>query len=104
MTIKDSEGNIIPDWIIEKGTEVILDILTFRQFVDIRKAIAKDPETWYVSTHFTGGMYVRNLLRKDCCPDTDLPSGNWDDVYTQVIEAAIRKGNIRLSTGNLRSA
>jgi len=101
--MKDSEGNTIPDWIIEKGTEVILSKITFETFVILQKAIAKDPD-WYISRHFTWGMYIRNLLRKDCCLDVDLPSGNWDDVYIQVVEAAIRKGNIKLSLNNFRQA
>ena len=48
--------------------------------------------------HFGGGMALRNLLRLEV-PDAELPGlpevyghdygGNWDDMYVQVLEAAI---------------
>ena len=39
--------------------------------------------------HFGGGMCIRNLLRKGVCLDGELPSGNWDDYYIPVVEAAV---------------
>ena len=100
--LTDSEGNFIPKWIVEKSIDVILDMLSFRQYCEIREAIAKDPDAWFVSKHFRWGVFVRNLLRRHCCPDDQLPSGNWDDVYTQVIKEAMSRADMDLNTNNYR--
>ncbi len=40
--------------------------------------------------HHGWGTGVRNLLRR-AAPDNELPSGNWDDYYAQVIEHAVEE-------------
>ncbi|HLG37780.1 MAG TPA: hypothetical protein VI338_06560 [Nitrososphaera sp.] len=101
--MKDDEDNEIPQWIILKAVDAILNEIPFQQFVDLRHRIAESPN-WYVEHHFTWGMAVRNRLRETVCPDNELPSGNWDDIYVHVVEEAVRQGNIRLMTGNIRSS
>ena len=94
--MKDSEGNVIPKWIVEKGVEAILEKIPLKDFLSVRQAIIDNPETWYANSHFRWGMSMRNFFRENCCLDQYLPSGNWDDAYTQIIEAAIKKGNLEL--------
>lgn len=50
------------------------------------------PETkaqWFIGYHHYDGMAIRNLLRRNGLLDDQLPSGNWDDYYTQCMEVAI---------------
>jgi len=44
---------------------------------------------WFIGYHHYDGMAIRNLLRRNGLLDKDLPSGNWDDYYTQCMECAI---------------
>lgn len=48
--------------------------------------IGKKDDPFYVF-HMMDGMGVRNLLR-DVILDKELPTGNWDDFYTQALEEA----------------
>jgi len=45
---------------------------------------------WFLQEDFhrKDGLNLRNLLRSSGYTDFDLPSGNWDDVYVPVLEAA----------------
>jgi hypothetical protein len=54
----------------------------------IKQERIKD-EKWWVQGgwHSHQGMQIRNLLR-DCITDDQLPSGNWDDYYVEVLEKA----------------
>jgi hypothetical protein len=55
---------------------------------ETRKLYKEDPVHWISPYHFTTGMAMRNLLREKVCRDDQLPSGNWDDVYVQLMEIA----------------
>lgn len=44
---------------------------------------------WFIEYHHYDGMAIRNLLRRNGLLDEQLPSGNWDDYYVQVMEVAI---------------
>lgn len=44
---------------------------------------------WFIGFHHYEGMYIRNFFRENGLLDEQLPSGNWDDYYTQVLECAI---------------
>jgi hypothetical protein len=55
---------------------------------ETREMYKEDPVHWMSMYHFSTGMTIRNLLRKEVCSDDQLPSGNWDDVYVQLLEIA----------------
>jgi hypothetical protein len=60
---------------------------------ETRKLYKEDPVHWISPYHFTTGMAIRNLLREKVCRDDQLPSGNFDDYYVQLLEiaAGVRK-------------
>lgn len=58
----------------------------------LRNRIRMFGNKWWLEDvwHFRGGMVIRNLLRTYAdILDTQLPSGNWDDYYIPVLEAAL---------------
>ncbi len=83
----------LPVWIIEKSIPVLKIWLGTRIIFQIRGDAESDPELWWADKHHGWGTAVRNHLREEVCLDTELPSGNWDDYYIQLVELAceIRK-------------
>jgi hypothetical protein len=55
---------------------------------ETKELYKEDPVHWVSPFHFSTGMAIRNLLRDKVCLDDQLPSGNWDDYYVQLIEIA----------------
>jgi hypothetical protein len=49
----------------------------------------KNKSLWFIEFHSYEGRYIRNFFRENDLLDEQLPSGNWDDYYTQVLECAI---------------
>ena len=75
-----------PDWIINKSVEYLNNNLSDDTKNQIRNAWNKNHNNWWVTEHFGWGMYIRNQLRDGVCKDDELPSGNWDDYYIQMVE------------------
>lgn len=44
---------------------------------------------WIEGEHHGWGMSIRNALRTEGFTDDQLPDGNWDDYYIQVVEIAV---------------
>lgn len=59
------------------------------QAAEVRAAIEADPEGWVIPYHFGWGMKMRNWLR-GTVKDSELATGNWDDYYSQAVEAALK--------------
>lgn len=78
----------LPKWIVEESIKYLPTILSQKSMDDIRDEYEKDHDTWWASSHFTWGMYIRNKLRDNVCLDDELPSKNWDDYYVRLIEMA----------------
>lgn len=87
----NEQFNELPDEIIEKSKQTILSALDKSDIEKIRAAIDKDPLHWIAPYHFNWGMRIRNLLRDRVCLDCELPSMNWDNYYSQLIEYAVEK-------------
>lgn len=80
----------IPKEVLIGCTKLILD--EFPQDVkdEIKEMYEKDGENrWAIPYHNSWGMGVRNLFREEGFLDKQLPDGNWDDYYVQVIEFAL---------------
>ncbi len=57
---------------------------------NVKKLFWMDPLGWSISFHFGWGMAIRNKIRElTGVLDDQLPSGNWDDYYVAVVEAAL---------------
>lgn len=59
----------------------------------VREAMATHGEDWIHKAgrgnmHLTWGMGVRNIIR-EIFDDNQVPTGNWDDYYIEVIELAV---------------
>jgi len=59
--------------------------------VYMRRLQAANPNDWYVSQHFFGGMAVRNYLREYGFGEKYWPIWNLDDIYVFLLEDAIDK-------------
>lgn len=93
----------IPEEQRERIVAHLLNELDPKFFDEVRTAHAEDPEHWATKGpnffHIFGGMAIRNLLRDvlkdDELPEAPYPDGksftNWDDYYTQAIEASRRR-------------
>lgn len=83
--------------IVDKSIEFLKN--KFNQYPKLIEQIkedhAKDSDTWWAPFHFTFGMKVRNDLRENVCLDTELPSGNWDDYYIELIEMALNLKGVK---------
>ena len=75
-----------PVWIVNKSVEELKTILDRNEIEQIKEAHKEDPETWWALYHHGWGTAIRNFLRNNVCKDDELPSGNWDDYYIQVVE------------------
>lgn len=66
-----------------------------RPFIDVLKdMINKNPDKWWVEHHFSWGMGVRNMLRKNGYSEKALGIDNLDDYYIPFVEqACLGKGN-----------
>lgn len=51
--------------------------------------IDKKPLHWIGMHHFGWGMALRNALRTGGFKDAEVPSGNLDDYYIQIVEFAL---------------
>lgn len=51
-----------------------------------------DPEGWHVPHHFFWGMSVRNLLRNKGFGEAYFSVHNLDDIYTPLVEEALKLG------------
>jgi hypothetical protein len=47
------------------------------------------PIQWAIPAHHDWGMHIRNTFRNQGFTEDNLPDGNWDDYYIQVIELAL---------------
>lgn len=77
-----------PLWIINKSVEELKKELPLDVVQEIKNAYKKDPETWWAFYHHGWGTSIRNFLRDKVCKDDELPSGNFDDYYIQLVELA----------------
>jgi hypothetical protein len=73
-------------WIVIKSVMVLSELHPLME--ETREMHKQDPVHWMSPYHFSAGMAIRNLLRDKVCQDDQLPSGNWDDYYVQLIEIA----------------
>lgn len=74
-----------------KAVNYLKEFLSDEIKQSIKNLYNKDPIFWMSKAmlHFSWGMFIRNKLRKECeILDDVLPTGNWDDYYTQCVEAA----------------
>lgn len=83
----------LPVWIRKSAVLALQDVLSEGDVLAIREDHAKDPRTWWALSHHGWGTGIRNFLRHTVCLDNELPSGNWDDYYIQLVEiyCGIRK-------------
>jgi hypothetical protein len=79
--IEECPAQIIKDSLV--ALDRIIDQVTR---VRIKEEYKKDPKTWWALYHHGWGTAIRNALRDMVCLDKELPSGNWDDYYIQIIE------------------
>lgn len=79
----------LPQEIVERGVAHIKSKLNPEIVRDITSAWKADPKTWWAAWHHGWGTGVRNDLRDNVCRDDELPSGNWDDYYVQLVEIAV---------------
>lgn len=77
-----------PSWIVEKGVEHLKTILNDSTRGMILIKWHDDPAEWWAFYHHGWGTAIRNSLRDHVCKDDQLPSGNWDDYYIQLVEIA----------------
>ena len=77
--------------VFDMGVEVFFKEWDNDTFLSVKVAMATSPNKWWVPAHLRWGMSVRNMLRKNGFLDTHSPSGNLDDIYVQLIEAAVKK-------------
>lgn len=77
----------LSDEIKTKSVEFLKKHLSQKVVEEIKQLYKNDKQTWWASEHFGYGMYIRNQLRSNVCPDNELPSGNWDDYYVPLMEA-----------------
>lgn len=77
-----------PPEIIDKGVAYLKSLISEKDKADIRKMAADDPAEWWALYHHGWGTAIRNKLRHHVCLDKELPSGNWDDYYIQMVEIA----------------
>lgn len=95
----DQQWGLLEPSMRTKAAQIVRDYLGEGGVKTLKDAYDKDPETWWAvgGWHNLGGMNVRNALRDGGILDKDLPdnplvgenSGNWDDFYLPVVEAAI---------------
>lgn len=79
----------LPDWIIEKSVAYLKTIPEKVQ-EQLRQSYHELPRDSFIGMiHFNWGMDCRNNLRKNVCLDDQLPSGNWDDYYIELLELAL---------------
>lgn len=55
----------------------------------IQEEFERHGVVWFTRHHYGFGMKVRNMLRDLVCDDEDLPTGNWEDYYSALVEVAI---------------
>ncbi len=60
-------------------------------FPDIRKAMAADPQTWWVPYHFWAMMGVRNMLRQNGFGEKEFAIDNLDDYAVGLVELAVEQ-------------
>jgi hypothetical protein len=75
-------------WIVEKAVKVLSELHPMME--ETRELYKEDPVHWISPYHFSTGMAIRNLLRKEVCTDDQLPTKNWDDAYVQLLEIAAK--------------
>jgi hypothetical protein len=88
MKTLDQHLKELPVWIIKKSIPVLKECLGTRVIFQIQEDSKNDPELWWADKHHGWGTAVRNHLRDNVCLDEELPSGNWDDYYIQLVELA----------------
>lgn len=81
----DKYAEIPPD-VLERSMVIFDKHLSPADKPKLILAYNADPIYWIAPFHFYWGMSVRNLLRQNGLNDDLLPSGNWDDYYTQCVE------------------
>jgi hypothetical protein len=91
MQFHDDRYNELPQTIKYKAIETLKSNINNIGRNQIRMVIKADRINWGSPHHFSWGMGIRNLLRKNVCLDGDLPSGNWDDYYIRLVEKAVEK-------------
>jgi len=86
--------NELPKDILIKSCKFLNDdYLSDENIEQLKEIYNKCPSStkslWFIEYHNYEGMYIRNFLREKGLLDNQLPSGNWDDYYTQCLECAI---------------
>lgn len=78
-----------------KAIDYLLKNLGKVFWIGLDEAVQECPDRWWAISgwHFHQGMTIRNMLR-NIISDKELPSGNWDDYYIEVIESALKKSNL----------
>jgi hypothetical protein len=86
-----------PPKIVKESLVALDGILDQVTRARIKEEHKKDPKTWWAFYHHGWGTAVRNALRDKVCLDKELPSGNWDDYYIQIIEIylGLRELNVK---------
>lgn len=87
----EKEWDRLPQSLKLRGIAILKEVIPQNIQDDIRSMHKVDGSRWMTKScaHFTCGMYVRNQLRKGGLTDALVPSGNLDDYYVQLIEAAV---------------
>jgi hypothetical protein len=77
-------------WIVGKAVKVLSELHPLME--ETREMYVNDPVHWMSPYHFSTGMAIRNLLRKEVCLDNQLTTNeenqNWDNFYVQLMEVA----------------
>ena len=87
----DDVINSLPEDIVDLAIyHLRRNILTETQ-LEIDNLFKEHGVVWWTKPeiHNGFGLRVRNMLRDLVCLDDDLPTGNWDDYYSQLVEASI---------------
>lgn len=84
----DQKLEEMPKDFLKRSVELLRRNLTNDDVLQIKAAYAEKGVHWIGMEHHMWGMAVRNFLRENGFADDQLPDGNWDDYYLQVIELA----------------
>jgi hypothetical protein len=85
----DARMRELPEPFVRSCIDLIAGSLSPISRAALRAAVEEDPQTWWALEHFNFGMSIRNQLRQAGYKDDQLPSGNWDDYYVPILEAAV---------------
>jgi hypothetical protein len=81
----------------EKRAECINWIKTsfpMRMKREIKEAMNREPDRWWIGAHFGWGMWCRNQMRSHGYGEQEMGVDNLDDYYVDMVEEAIDSDDI----------